>query len=248
MRLICLANAVAILLALPVTVAAQTSAGERWFLALNGVYKVDAQEFRDSGTFLASAEEGRFDSRYAVKSGPMIDVSGGVLLTRAVGVGVGVSRYRRSTPVTLAASVPHPFYFDRPRTVSGDVAGLTRAELGVHLQARGAFPVGQRLTVTLFAGPSYFDVSQDVVTGVVYADAYPFDEAIFQSAGTATGSKSALGFNAGGDVAMFFTPRVGIGFSVQFAGANVDLPSTAGGAIRVKAGGVSTGAGLRFRY
>ena len=132
--------------------------------------------------------------------------------------------------------------------VSGDVAGLTRAELGVHVQARGAFPVGERLTVSVFAGPSYFDVSQGVVTDVVYADAYPFDEAIFQSAGSASGSKAALGFNAGGDIAVFLTPRAGIGFSVQFSGANLDLPSAGGGSTRMKAGGVSTGAGLRFRY
>ena len=246
MRLI--SFAVAILLAAPLTVAAQTSAGERWFLTLNGAYKVDSQEFRDGATFLASAEEGTFDSRYTVTSGPMIDVAGGVLIKGTIGVGGGVSHYRRSTPVTLEASVPHPFFFNRPRSLSGQVAGLSREELGVHLQVRGVFPLNRTVTVTLFGGPSYFNVSQEVVTGVVYADDYPFDEAIFRSAGTTSRSRGALGFNAGGDVAVFFASRVGVGLSVQFAGTGVDLPSAGGGTARTRAGGVSTGAGLRFRY
>jgi hypothetical protein len=248
MRRTCFLIAATLLLTSPITAWAQTVAGERWFLSANGAYKVDTRDFRDSATFLASAEEGRFDSDYTVKSGPMIDVSGGILVRPQVGLGVGVSRYSHSTPVALVAAVPHPFYFDRPRAVSGEVSGLTRDEVGVHLHVRGVFPVSRRLTVTLFGGPSYFRVSQDLVTDFVYADAYPFDEASFRSAGTASGSQSAPGINAGGDVAVFVTPRAGIGFSVQFAGASVDLPSANGGATRVRAGGVSTGAGLRLRF
>jgi hypothetical protein len=239
---------VAVVLAAPISAAAQASDGERWYVTLDGAYRVDAQKFQDDATFQVSAEEGRFDSRYTVKSGPMIDASGSILINRTFAIGMGVSHYSRSTPVRLVASVPHPLYFGRPRSVSGDVAGLTRKELGVHVQARGMFPIGSRFTVTLFGGPSYFDVSQDVVTDVVYADSYPYDEAIFQSAGTASGSKAALGFNGGGDIAVFFTPRAGIGFSVQFAGANLELPAAGGGSTRIKAGGVSTGAGLRLRY
>jgi hypothetical protein len=91
-------------------------------------------------------------------------------------------------------------------------------------------------------------VSQDLVTDFAYADAYPYDEATFRSAGTANGSQSAMGINLGGDVAVFVTRRAGIGFSVQFARANVELPSANGGTARVQAGGVSTGAGLRLRF
>ena len=110
------------------------------------------------------------------------------------------------------------------------------------------FPVGERLTISLFGGPSYFGVSQDLVTDFAYAEAYPFDEASFRSAGTASGSQSAMGINAGGDVAVFVTRRAGIGVSVQFTRANVELPSANGGSTRVQAGGVSTGAGLRLRF
>ncbi len=150
----CFAIVVAFLVTSPVAVSAQTGGGERWFVSVNGAYRVETREFRDSVTFLASAEEGRFESRYPGKSGPMIDVAGGIQVRPMLAVGLGVSHYRRSAPATLVASVPHPFFFNQPRTVSGEVSGLTRDELGIHVQARGVFPVGERLTISLFGGPS----------------------------------------------------------------------------------------------
>jgi hypothetical protein len=150
--------------------------------------------------------------------------------------------------VTVVASVPHPFYFDRMRPITGDVGGLTRQELGVHLHASGVFPVSPAVTITLSGGPSYFGVSQDVVTGFAYTDAFPFDEARFERAETAKNSRSAIGVNAGGDLAIFLTSRAGIGISAQFSRATVDMPSANGGTTRVRVGGVSTGAGLRLRF
>jgi hypothetical protein len=231
-----------------VAASAQTTAGERWFISINGAYGVDTQTFDDGATFVANAEEGRFETNYTKTSGPMLDVSGGFLVRPRIGVGAAVSHYSRSTPVTVVASVPHPFYFDRMRPITGDVGGLTRKELGVHLHTSAIFPVSSAVTITLSGGPSYFAVSQDVVTGFAYADAFPFDEARFERAETAKSSHSAVGINAGGDVAIFLTPRAGIGFSVQFARATVDMPSANGGTTRVRVGGVSTGAGLRLRF
>lgn len=239
---------VTLLLASPGGAFAQSVAGDRGFISINGGYRVSSNDFQDGATFPANAEQRRFDTDYAVRSGPVFDVSGGILVKPMFGVGAGLSRYSRSTPIALIGSVPHPFFFDRSRAVSGEVAGLKREELAVHVQARGVFPVSRRLQVAIFGGPSYFRIAQGVVTGFVYGDTYPYDEASFQSAETANATRSTFGFNAGGDVAMFFTSRVGVGFSAQYAGATVDLPSANGGTTGVKAGGVSTGAGLRLRF
>jgi hypothetical protein len=244
----CFAIAVTVVLGWSVAASAQTTADERWFISINGAYGVDTRTFDDGATFVANAEEGRFETNYTRKSGPMFDVSAGFLVGPRIGVGAAVSHYSRSTPVTVVASVPHPFYFDRMRPVTGDVGGLTRKELGVHLHARGVFPVSPTVTITLSGGPSYFGVSQDVVTGFAYADAFPFDEARFERAVTAKNSRSAIGVNAGGDLAIFLTSRAGIGISAQFARATVDMPSANGGTTRVRVGGVSTGAGLRLRF
>ena len=244
----CFTIAVTMVLGWSAAASAQTTTDERWFFSINGAYGVDTQTFDDRATFVANAEEGRFETNYTKKSGPMLGVSGGFLLTPRLGVGAAVSQDSRSTPVTLVASVPHPFYFDRMRPITGDVGGLTRRELGVHLHASAVFPVSPAVTITLSGGPSYFGVSQDVVTGFAYAEAFPYDEARFERADTAKNSGSAIGVNAGGDLAIFLTSRAGIGISAQFARATVDMPSANGGTTRVRVGGLSTGAGLRLRF
>ena len=121
-------------------------------------------------------------------------------------------------------------------------------ETAVHLQARAVVPVGTRLQMMLFGGPSFFQVKQDVVTEIVYADTYPYDTASFGGAQTTAAKESNIGFNVGGDVAFFFTRQLGVGFSTQFSGVNVDVPRVDGGTTPVKAGGLQAGGGLRLRF
>jgi hypothetical protein len=227
---------------------AQSVQNDRGFLSVNGGYRVSSSDFRDHAIFRVNAEDGRFDTDYSVTTGPTFDVFGGVLITSRFGVGGGVSRYSHSTPIAFLGSVPHPLFFNRFRSVTSEVSGLKRAELAVHVQAHHVLPVSRTLQIKLFGGPSYFRTVQGVVAGFVYADTYPYDEASFQHAETAEATAWTLGFNAGGDVAIFFTRRMGIGFSAQYADATVHLQSANGGTTDVKTGGVSTGAGLRFRF
>lgn len=100
----------------------------------------------------------------------------------------------------------------------------------------------------LFGGPSFFQVTQGVATDFTYLDSYPYDSASFDAAVTTTAKQSKVGFNAGGDVAFFFSRQVGVGFTAQFAGATVNLPSVSGGTTNVKAGGLQAGGGLRLRF
>jgi hypothetical protein len=65
---------------------------------------------------------------------------------------------------------------------------------------------------------------------------------------TTNAKRNKVGFNAGGDVAFIFSRQVGFGFTAQFAGATVDLPSAFGGTTDVKAGGMQAGGGLRLRF
>jgi hypothetical protein len=161
---------------------------------------------------------------------------------------VGVSRFSRSTPTLLTGSVPHPFFFNRARAVSGEVSGLKREELAVHVQARVVAPFGERVQIMAFGGPSFFQVKQGMVTNFSWNDSYPYDDATFAAAGTVNGKASKLGFNAGADVAFFFTHQIGVGGTVQFSGATVELPGGAGDTTDVKAGGGRAGGGLRLRF
>ena len=118
----------------------------------------------------------------------------------------------------------------------------------MHVQARGVFPVGSRVQVMVFGGPSFFQVKQGIITDYTVNESYPYDEASFRAATTTAASVSNIGFNAGGDVAFFFTRQVGVGATVQFSGATVELPGVFGSTQEVKVGGGQAGVGLRLRF
>jgi hypothetical protein len=219
----------------------------RGFIVVNGGYQATSNDFGADVTFQANAEEGSFTTDYEVNGGPAFDIAGGAMLWRRFAVGVGVTRFYRSTPATLTGSVPHPLVFDRDRPVTGSVGGLKREELAIHVQARAIAPIGTRLQVAVFGGPSFFQVKQGMATAITWSESYPFDEATFASATTATGEGSKVGFHAGADVAYFFSRTVGIGGAIQFSGTTVDI-EVGGNTHRAKAGGLNAGGGLRLRF
>jgi hypothetical protein len=125
---------------------------------------------------------------------------------------------------------------------------LTHEELGVHLQVMAMLPVGQRLSVVVFGGPSFFRMSRGLVADVQYDDRYPYDSATFAGAGTSDASARKLGFNTGADVGYFFASNVGVGGVIRFSGATVNLDAQDGTTVAVDAGGFQAGAGLRLRF
>jgi len=226
---------------------AQSVPESKVYFAVNGGYQLTKNNFADGAVKRENAEDGRFDTAYQVEAGPSFNVAGGANLRRQFGVGVGVNRISVASSSRLSGSIPHPFFFNRPRAVSGDVSGLTRDEFALHIQARVSAPVSRRLLVTGFAGPSFFRVKQGIVTDFSYMDSYPYDVAAFRTAVTEARSASKIGFNVGADVGFFFSRQIGVGFSAQFSGATVPLKSASGGTVDVKAGGAQLGGGLRLR-
>jgi opacity protein-like surface antigen len=225
---------------------AQTLVSERVFISVNGLYQMTSNEFDDTTTINVNAENGRFDTDYDVGGGLALDVSGAVVVWRNLAVGAGVTLFSTSTPTTIEAQVPHPFFFNQPRSVSGELEG-DRRELAVHVQAKWIAPLSTRLLVTVFGGPSFFQVEQTIVTDFDYDESYPFDTATFSRAIADTESESKMGFNVGGDVAYFFSNHVGVGGTLQYSGATVEM-TVPSGTTDVKAGGLQIGGGLRLRF
>ena len=124
---------------------------------------------------------------------------------------------------------------------------VTAVRLAVHIQAKWIAPVSNKLFVTMFGGPSFFQIEQSIVDSFEYTESYPFDTATFSRAIVNEQSESKMGFNVGGDVAYFFSNQVGVGGIVQYSGATVEMALPAGTA-DVKAGGLQIGGGLRLRF
>src|SRR5207237_354454 len=63
------------------------------YLSLSGGYQATANDFTDSATFTDNAEAAQYETRYQVKGGPALSVSGGATLWKQLGVGVGVTHF-----------------------------------------------------------------------------------------------------------------------------------------------------------
>jgi hypothetical protein len=218
------------------------------FISVNGGFQATSNDFDDGETFRDNGEDGRYSTDYTVKGGPTVDVAGGMRVWRNLAVAAGVTRFSRSTPVILNGTIPHPFFFSRPRSVAGDISNLKREELAVHVQARALVPVNRRMQVMAFGGPSFFSVKQGIVTDFTYSESYPYDTASYASAATTNAKESQVGFNVGGDFAFFFTRQLGVGASAQFSGTEVEVPSADGRTQKLKVGGFQAGGGLRVRF
>ena len=224
---------------------------DRIYVSINGAFQTGAEDFGETVTFVENAENGTFSTDYDVQSGPALNVSGGALVWRNIGVGVGVTRYSKATPSSLNASVPHPFFFNRARSVTGDIGGLKREELAVHIQARAMFTPKRNILAMVFGGPSFFKVKQGIVNDFEITETYPYDSAAFSRGVTTTADESKVGFNVGADVGYFFTRQVGVGGTIQWAGTTIEVPGS--GAVSptpfdVKVGGFQAGGGVRFRF
>ena len=247
-------------LVLPSVVSAQQMDSHRGYVAVNGGLQVLPSEFTDRATFAgprpvytemvsgaATGEASSFNGAYSIESGPVIDVSGGVRLWRNLGFGVSVSLYRKDADASVSANLPHPFFLGSTRTIAGSTL-LYHEEQAVHLHALVAVPVNPAFTVTVFGGPTVFTLWQDLVTDVRFTHSYPYDDAAFAGVVTQEQSQSTVGFNAGVDVAYYFTDAVGVGWLTRISVGTIDLPSASDRPVNVSAGGFHAAGGLRLRF
>lgn len=228
------------------TVAAQQTA--RGFVTVNWGFQATSTNFSDNVVITRFVEQGDFDAGYGVDGGNIFDMSGAVRVWRNLAIGVGVSLFDRADDVSVAARIPHPFFFDQDRQISGTQGDLRRKETAVHVQVIWVVPVNEALELAVFGGPTFFDVKQDLVTDVLFTQVYPYDTATYTGLTTSNQSESTIGFNVGADVAFYFSEHVGVGWLTRFSRATIDLRSADGGTVEVDAGGFHVAAGLRLRF
>jgi hypothetical protein len=213
----------------------------RAVISINGGYQSASHTFSEEQTFPLYQETARYTSRYEVKSAPTIDAGGSVRLWGALGAGVAFTSFKDDRDITVEGTLPHPFFFDRPRPISGTAAGR-REETAVHVNAVFFAPVGKKLQLLVFGGPSFFTAKQTVVGSLNYAETYPYDTTNFTSAGVRQEKESKVGFNVGADVGFYFTKYIGVGGIVRFSKATIPF-----GPGDLDVGGAEVGGGVRIR-
>jgi len=226
-----------------------TASPNRWtdraYLVLNGVYQSGTPAFSEAFSYTEYVEKTTITTEYPTKKGPAFDGGGAVRIWRNLAVGVNVSVAKRSTDGSVSGAIPHPFFFNTARPISG-TAAIKRSENAVHVQALWVIPAGRRLLIALGGGPSFFSIKQSLVQSVTFSQSYPYDTATFAAASVTQPSASAVGFGGSVDVGYYFTRNVGFGGMVRYARATVPLP-THDSTLSVDAGGFEAGLGLRVR-
>jgi hypothetical protein len=207
-----------------------------------------------SATFTAATtkpvylETSTITTTYSLPSGPLFD--GGVLVRvkRGFGVGVAISSFSKSQTAAVTGSIPHPFFYNTPRSISGTSAALERSEAAVHIQA--AYVISsKRFDVAISGGPSFFNVSQDAVGDATYTETYPYDAATFTAATVTKATATALGFNAGADIGYKLSKNVGVGALVRFSRATLSFPlANSAAGVSTDAGGPQLAGGVRFFF
>lgn len=242
--------AVLVLAASAAPASAQTRTwNDRVFVNANAGFRPTETTFQDNITFIGDGkEQGDFDAKYTTPAAPVFDISGGVRVWRNLGLGVGVSLYRKGSAANITGRIPHPFFFDRWREVTGDSGSLEREELAAHVQAMWMIAAGRKIDVAIFAGPSYIMVRQPLVDSLRVDEVYPYDTTSLAGANAATRKKNVLGYNVGGDVTYMLSKRVGVGGGVRFSRAQARLNTNDAGTLKVNLGGPQALSGVRLRF
>jgi hypothetical protein len=238
-----------LLLLLPSSARAQAEPTfSRVYLAADGTWRALYDPFSETITYTEFAETTSLDATYKVQRRPTWSGTVGVRLWRAVSAGVSVTSVQSTTHADIQADIPHPFFFDQPRHISGSDDTTARRETAINLQLRVIVPIRSRVDLTLFGGPSRWIVEQELLDGVDYSQQYPYDTAQFLGARTHQQRAQAWGYNGGVDLAVYPTRHIGVGALIELATANVPLSITGGESFDANVGGFRGGAGLRVRF
>ncbi len=216
-------------------------------ILVNGLYNPTDLGFSDTSTFTSFLEEGRTTRTYDGGKGVVFEVGGIVGIWQGLGAMGSVELYQSDFDGVFEESLPHPLYFDEPRTVAGDITGLEYKEKAVHLDAvyTREFP---KFTVDVFGGPSFFFTNTEILNTVTTTSEYPFDEATVTSTSNATLDDNPIGFNAGGALTWRLTKVLGIAFQARYSHATIGIAREGGEEIGLDAGGFRVGGGIRLSF
>ena len=246
----------ALLIAVPAAAQEHHAWPERTFVTIDVPFQPLNNDFSESvsitDAFVKSEKDG-FNAAYRSTKGALFDVGAGVRLAGSFGVGVTAAWFRRSGDATFDLSVPNPLAANKPRALGGTVADLNRREIGVHVQALYAVPLGPKTRLMLSGGPSVFNARQDVVRSVEFDEAAGFSSIKLNQVITTAVTRTVVGFNVGADITWALGSHFGVGSVTRYSRGTftMDPGATTASvtrAIDARAGGLQIGAGVRLLF
>ncbi len=224
-------------------------AEDRVRVVLNGALSPSTRSFAQTLSYTEYLETATVKAQIETRSAFSPDLGAQVQVFRKLGVFVAFTSTHRDEKGGFSASLPHPLYLDRPRSVEGDLSGYRYQERAVHFDLAFGGASGH-VDYALFAGVSAFSVEADLVDTVRYDQAYPYDTVTVREVPPRTVKNNPTGFNVGGrlDYRFGHSGHFGLGVQLRFSTATAKLKASDAGTVNVDAGGLQAGAGARLYF
>jgi hypothetical protein len=166
-------------------------------------------------------------------------------------VGVAYHQETNSADSAITGSIPHPIFFNRPRNISATAGGLYRRENAVHLSLGWIVPITSKLDVLVSGGPSFFRLSQDVVSEVTVAERGGAFTELVVAPTVGEQKRSVTGYNVSADATYIFwqndSVRLGAGGFFRYTEAKTDVRLLVSD-FDTTVGGMQFGFGARIRF
>ena len=213
-------------------------------LGLAFAQSLGSSTFSGTQTIRDYAEDGSLRSSYDVGKAPGGGFDIQYNVSSKFGVRLGAQTFSRKSTGTFEASVPHPFFFSRPRAVRGTVADLGFSETGLSLTAvyRGG---SGKWKFNLEGGPAYFNVNATLAERITLGEVYPYDTVTFGGITSTKKKVSPIGFAVGLELGRELSSAVSVVAQGRFTQGSGDIDLN-GQKLSIKAGGAQARIGLRI--
>jgi hypothetical protein len=196
-----------------------------WFDVSFGLALPQNNEFSNFVEIPFRRETFRVDANYELGLGAAIDLNGGVMFNRHVGIGFGITGQGHVRPADVAISVPDLLDFNNSATDESSTDDLTRSEGGIHISGVYTVQPNRAFTVRVFGGPTFFRATQELVTDVSYRETIlPTNTVTITNTEIEEFDGTGWGFHAGADFAAYFTRVFGLGGVVRYSKGTVTMP------------------------
>jgi hypothetical protein len=232
------ATRVALLVALPLVAGLATAQEHRFRLSAGGGAALGTIAWTSRSTWEVYRETAELGSDSEAGPGPALEAALTVRVSRRFALKAAFAWSRRDTDASVRARIPHPFFFERPRSIEADVSSLEYRQLASHVDLEWRPLVG-RTEISLFGGVSLLRVEADLVERVEYDEEYPYDAASFRMAVTERARSDArAGWSVGAAMERLLGSRFGLGVQARYTRARLDLAAPGEESTPVDAGGL----------
>ena len=86
------------------------------FVRVNGAHQSGNRSFQERLSFLLYDEVADYTIQHTSTSGVVFEIGGGLRMWRSIAAAISFTSFQTRSTLDVSGSVPHPLFFERPRT------------------------------------------------------------------------------------------------------------------------------------